>query len=133
MGMSIFVEVNQVGPSTSESIIRSHKVLIDRPEAKGGADQGPMGGEYLLTAFGGCFMSNLLAAAMAREAELSDVKIMVTGELDGNPARFVSIHLDIYANYADRALMEKLVLISERSCICANTLKDSVKLSFVIK
>ena len=32
------------GTSTSEGVARDHRVLIDRPTAKGGLDQGPMGG-----------------------------------------------------------------------------------------
>jgi len=52
--------------STSESALREHRVLVDRPADKGGQDRGPMGGELLLAALGGCFMSNLIAAAAAR-------------------------------------------------------------------
>ena len=59
---NIPVQVNQVGPATAEGHIRTHSVLIDRPEAKGGEDKGAMGGELLLVSLGGCFMSNLLAA-----------------------------------------------------------------------
>ena len=39
---------------------------MDRPEAKGGQNKGPMGGEAMLMGLGGCFMSNPLAAAVAR-------------------------------------------------------------------
>jgi putative redox protein len=44
MANIIEVEVNQVSPATSEAAIRSHRVFIDRPTAKGGEDRGPMGG-----------------------------------------------------------------------------------------
>ena len=60
--MQIQVEVNQLSRSTAEGQARTHRVLVDRPLEKGGEDQGMMGGEYLLVALGGCFMSNLLAA-----------------------------------------------------------------------
>ena len=33
---------------TSEGRVREHRVLVDRPAAKGGHDRGPMGGELLL-------------------------------------------------------------------------------------
>ena len=54
MSHAIEVRVEQVGPSTSKGVARSHTVLIDRPVPKGGADQGPLGGELLLLALGGC-------------------------------------------------------------------------------
>jgi len=66
------IQLRQVSNSTSEATLRTHQVLIDRPAEKGGADMGPMGGELFLAGVGGCFMSNLLAAIRAREAEISD-------------------------------------------------------------
>ena len=130
---NIPVQVNQVGPATAEGHIRTHSVLIDRPEAKGGEDKGAMGGELLLVSLGGCFMSNLLAAIRAREAAISDVKIAINGNLEGNPPHFTAIEMRISADHEDRDLLEKLVTISERSCIVANTLKGSVDLSFVVE
>ena len=129
---NIQVQVNQVSPATSESIIRDHKVLIDRPEAKGGEDRGAMGGELLLASLGGCFMSTLLAAVKARDAEVDNVRISVEGTLDGNPSHFTAIAMNISADYSDKAVMKKLVTIAERSCIVANTLKGSVGLSFEV-
>ena len=130
---NIPVQVNQVGLATAEGHIRTHSVLIDRPEAKGGDDKGAMGGELLLVSLGGCFMSNLLAAIRAREAAISDVKIAINGNLEGTPPHFTAIEMRISANHDDRDLLEKLVTISERSCIVANTLKGSVDLSFVVE
>ncbi len=127
--MDISIQVNQAGPSTSKGLIRNHEVMIDRPESKGGADKGAMGGELLLAALGGCFSSNLLAAITAREAAISDVNITVTGTLDGTPANFSAIDMKVAAEHDDAELLEKLITISERSCIVANTLKDSVKLT----
>src|SRR5579863_9424222 len=66
MAGEIKVQLLQVGDSTTEAAMRTHRVLIDRPGEKGGADAGPMGGELFLASLGGCFMSNLLAAIRAR-------------------------------------------------------------------
>lgn len=130
----IQVKVTQVGPSTSEGVVRDHhRVLVDRPEAKGGADRGAMGGELLLVALGGCFMSTLLAAIRAREAEIDNVRITVDGTLEGNPSHFTRAHMTVAADFEDEALMEKLVTISERSCIVANTLKGAVELTFSVE
>ena len=63
----ISVNLNQVNDATTEAHIRTHDVLIDRPESKGGNDQGAMGGELLLAALGGCFNSNLLLVETERK------------------------------------------------------------------
>ncbi|MBI3461307.1 OsmC family protein [Candidatus Acetothermia bacterium] len=125
----ISVEVRQVGQTTtSEGVARQHKVLVDRPEAKGGLDKGAMGGELLLLAFGGCFMSNLIAAAAARNITVQNLKTVVRGELGSAPPRFDSIILEVHGRCADEDLMRKIIEISERGCIVHNTLKPSVKL-----
>ncbi len=129
----ITVQLNQINDATSEAHIRTHDVLIDRPEAKGGHDQGAMGGELLLAALGGCFNSNLLAAIKARELPIDDITIEVNGNLDGSPSRFDSIEMVVSSAYEDRAELEKLVVISERSCIVANTIKGSVNLTVSVK
>ena len=129
---TIHVQVSQVGPTTSQVVTRDHTILIDRPVAKGGHDQGAIGGELLLASLGGCFMSNLLAAIAAREADIADAQIAIAGTLEGAPARFSAIHMEVTARYQDVALMRKLVTISERSCIVANTLKEAVDLTITI-
>lgn len=132
MANQINAELAQVGASTSEVTIRNHKVLVDRPEAKGGADQGPMGGEYFLAAVGGCFMSNLLAAIKAREAAVSEASVKVVGTLMDAPTRFSAVELTVNAKYQDRELFEKLVEIADRGCIMTNTLRGKLDLSVKI-
>lgn len=126
---TITVNLNQVNDATTAAQIRNHAVDIDRPEAKGGRDQGAMGGELLLASLGGCFNSNLLAAIRARDLDIDDIAIEVSGELAEAPARFASIDMVVKSDYADRAEFEKLVLMSERACIVANTLKSAVDLT----
>ena len=133
MSNVIAVQVIQVGPTTSQGEARGHTVLIDRPQAKGGEDRGAMGGEHILMGLGGCFSSNLLAAISAREALIDNVKIAVSGTVEESPARFSKIHMTVSADYHDRALMEKLVTIAERSCIAANTLAGAVELSVLLE
>jgi putative redox protein len=115
--------VEQAGSSTSNGTVRTHTVVIDRPAAKGGNDRGPMGGEYLLIALGGCFMSNLLAAARTREAEIADARVRVTGTIEGTPERFTAFTLSIAATCEPETL-RKLVTVAERACIVSNTLKQ---------
>lgn len=129
---AITVKMKQTSPTATEGAVRGHLVNIDRPEAKGGTDTGAMGGELLLMSLGGCFMSNLLEAVRTREAAVSDIKIDVVGNLEGTPPRFTAIEMQIAAVHQDTALLEKLVTISERSCIVANSIKDAIDLTFTI-
>jgi len=123
MAKQLQASLEQVGPTTSRAKVRSHTVLVDRPVDKGGADEGPLGGEYQLIALGGCFTSHLLAAIRAREFKISAVKVEVTGTLDGNPERFTEFTLNVSATCDDRVSLSKAVLIAERACQVVNTLK----------
>jgi putative redox protein len=123
------IHLRQTSDSTSEAAIRQHKILIDRPAAKGGEDQGPMGGELFLAAIGGCFTSNLLAAIKAREAAVSNVEVEVTATLADAPARFTAVEVSVSARYSDPQLFEKLVAIADKGCIMMNTLRGKLDLA----
>ena len=129
MGNQVQVQIKQISPSASEGTAREHKTIMDRPAAKGGENRGAMGGEHLLMALGGCFMSNLLAAIQSREAAVSNVNLAIGGTLESAPPHFSAVEMAVSADYGDRELMEKLVTIAEKGCIVANTLKKSVNLS----
>ena len=129
MGQMLEVRVEQDGASSAVGIVRTHRVAIDRPVAKGGTDKGPLGGEYLLVALGGCFMSNLLAAIRAREAKISNIRIAVTAAIEGTPDRVTAMSMTVSAAGADREMLEKLVEIAGRACIVTNTLKLAVPIT----
>jgi putative redox protein len=133
MPRTVSVDVEQVGPSTGQARARSHTVLVDRPVEKGGSDRGPLGGEYLLMSLGGCFLSTLLAAVRTRDADVSNVRVTVTGTIGGVPERFESMEVRVSAHYSDADLMRKLVALAERGCLVTNTLKDAVGLSFSLE
>ena len=133
MSRTITAEVFQVGVSASRGKARIHEVAIDRPVSKGGSDEGPMGGELLLLALGGCFMSNLLAAIASRDASISHVQVTVEAALEGAPEAMTAFTLRVQAHYEDRAVLEKLVTIAERGCIVANTLRQSASLKVVVE
>jgi putative redox protein len=122
---AITITIRQISAAASEAEIRQHRVLIDRPEAKGGSDKGPMGGELFLSAIGGCFMSNLLAAIKARNVEMPGLQTQVTGTLaDNAPARFTTVELCVTADSGDLKTLEHLVGIADRGCIMMNTLRE---------
>ena len=132
MANEMKIQLRQISASTSEATMGRHQVLIDRPTAKGGADAGPMGGELFLAAVGGCFMSNLLAAIRAREAEISDVRVEVVASLADAPARFAGLELRVAAESHDRELLERLVEIADRGCIMMNTLRGKLDVKVLI-
>ncbi len=131
--MAIQVQIRQTSASTSEATIRHHRVLIDRPEAKGGTDAGPMGGELFLAAIGGCFMSNLLAAVKVRDLAITGLLTEVTGQVAGSPDRFVAVDLTVSAEHADQESLEKIVEIADRGCIMMNTLRSTLDLKVRIR
>ena len=129
---TITVNLEQQSPTATLATIRQHEVIIDRPVAKEGTDEGAMGGELLLAALGGCFMSNLLAAIRVRELPIRAVKTAVVGTLAESPSRFASIELQVTAQCDDVALLAKVVTIAERGCLVANTLRPAVDLKITL-
>jgi putative redox protein len=129
MRTQVAVQVVQVGASASEATTRSHTIVMDRPEAKGGQNRGAMGGEVLLMGLGGCFMSNLLAAAAARSMDIEQVRFEITGTLEDAPPRFSAIQIRIFTDFEDKEALRKLITIAERSCVVRNTLKEAVGLT----
>lgn len=126
---TLSVRLHQVRPTTAEATIREHKLLVDRPESKGGDNWGAMGGELLLASLGGCFMSNLFEVVRTREAPVKKISTTVTGTLEGTPARFTTIDLHVRAETDDAEAFQKFVTIAERACIVANTLKPGVTIT----
>jgi putative redox protein len=129
---TLSAEIRQQGTTTSRGQVRTHTVLVDRPLAKGGSDHGPMGGELLLIALGGCFLSNLLAAIRTRESSVDAIEIVVDGRIEGTPERMTHFRLNVRARYDDRAEMEKLLIIAERGCIVSNTLRGTAPIEVVL-
>jgi putative redox protein len=129
MGQTLEARVEQDGASSAVGIVRTHRVAIDRPVGKGGTDKGPLGGEYLLVSLGGCFMSNLLAAIRARDADVSNLRIALSATVESAPDRVTAIAMNVAADGADRKMLEKLVDIAGRACIVTNTLKLAVPIT----
>lgn len=130
--MQVKARLTQVSASTSMAAARQHTSLVDRPASKGGEDRGPMGGELLLMGVGGCFMSNLLAAGVAKGIALHEAAVDVSAELEGTPARFTTVHLSVSGGTSDRAAMQEMIEIAEAGCIAVNTIKGSATVSVAL-
>ena len=123
MSTTFKATIEHVNVTTSRATVRTHTSLVDRGVAKGGLDLGPAGGEYMLVSLGGCFVSHLLGAIRAREAAMTDVRVAVTGTLDGTPERFTAFTMDVSATCADAALARKLITVAARACQVTSTLR----------
>jgi putative redox protein len=124
MATTFTATVEHVNLTTSRATVRTHTALVDRGLAKGGLDLGPAGGEYMLVSLGGCFLSHLLAAIRSRDAAMSQVKVAVTGTLDGTPERFTAFTMNVTASCPDPDLARKLVVVAARACQVSNTLRQ---------
>ena len=126
---TVTVNVDQLDHTASQGTARNHTLIMDRPEAKGGQNKGPMGGEALLMGLGGCFLSNLFAAAASRDIELTNTRVEINGEVADTRPRYIDIHMKVTANCSAPEQLTKLVTIAERGCIAANTLVNAVNLT----
>lgn len=126
------VKVEQISNTASKGNARGHELILDRPEAKAGTNAGMMGGEAVLIGLGGCFMSNLLAAAKARNIELKNARADIEGDLADAPSRFTAIRMSVSALCNPPEELSKLVTIADRGCIASNTLRAAVELSIKV-
>ena len=124
MSTTFKATIEHVNGTTSRATVRTHTSLVDRGVAKGGLDLGPAGGEYMLVSLGGCFTSHLLAAIRARDVAVTDVRVAVTGTLDGTPERFTAFTMDVSAHCDDAELVRKLITMAGRACQVVNTLRQ---------
>jgi len=124
MATTFTANIEHVNLTTSRATVRTHTFLVDRGVAKGGLDLGPAGGEYMLVSLGGCFLSHLLAAIRARDAAMTNVRVAVTGTLDGTPERFTAFTMNVSAACADADLAKKLLVIAARACQVSSTVRQ---------
>ena len=131
MSTTFKATIEHVNHTTSRATVRTHTCLVDRGIAKGGLDLGPAGGEYMLVSLGGCFTTHLLAAIRAREAAMTQVKVEVTGTMDGLPEQFVTFTIDVTAECGDMEQARRLVIIAARGCQVSTTLRKVTRMTFI--
>lgn len=102
------------------------KIITDRPIEKGGEGNGILGGKYFLTGIGGCFSSNLFAAANSREVKIDGLVLDISATIsDDLPKHFSKVDIFISYEYcSDEKMLEKLIIIAEKACIAINTIKN---------
>ena len=109
--MSFEVEVrNTHGRAASIGSAGPYTLVVDRPADAGGQGLGFNGGQLLYLAIGGCVSNDLFREASARGIRLTDVRIRVVGDFDGDPpvCRDVSYDVEV-AGEASRDELEELI------------------------
>ena len=105
-------------------------IIIDRPVSKGGNGEGLMGGQYLLTGIGGCFCSNLIASAAARDLILENLEVQITALISEDKTKhFCKIDLKVNCDCSDNKLLNKVILIAKKACIAINTLNMDTEIN----
>lgn len=121
----ISIILNQFSPTAMKLQDQNFNIIIDRPIQKGGAGKGLMGGQHLLLGIGGCFCSTLFAATNSRDIKIIGLQVNIIATIENAPKRFSNITLEVsYKKCSHPEEFNKLLKISENSCISINTLKN---------
>ena len=109
--MSFEVEFrNTHGQAASIGSAGPYTLVIDRPADVGGQGLGFNGGQLLYLAIGGCVSNDLFREAGARGIRLTQVRVRVVGEFEGDPAVSQDVSYDVeVAGEASREQLEELV------------------------
>jgi uncharacterized OsmC-like protein len=60
---------------------------------------------------------------------MTNVKVELTGTLDGSPERFTAFTVNVTGDCADADLARKLITIAERACQVMNTLRQAAPIA----
>lgn len=98
-----------------EGTVRGHRVDVDKPEAKGGSDAGPMPTEHYLVALASCTMMATRRVAEKRGVDVEGLRAVAEMTFDGSRADTISLtlHPDSEASPDDWATVARL---AGRSC-----------------
>jgi len=128
MATGMKITLTQTSPTGTQSDIRGHKLLCDRPTEKGGGDTGPLGGEHFLFGLAGCFSSNLLGAIPEHDSPLAGIQVDVEATF-AEDNRISAVNLKVSAAEGDKAALERCVAAAEANCILVNTLRSVVDIT----
>ncbi|MGH2707718.1 MAG: OsmC family protein [Actinomycetota bacterium] len=109
--------------------VRVFEVQADEPPDCGGADAGPTPTELFLSSLASCFAMAVAHAARKRGVELADLAVRVRGHYQG--LRFNSIVVEVLSSHP-REELEALVQRARSYCYVSNTLRNEVRLDFVV-
>jgi uncharacterized OsmC-like protein len=77
---------NVAGEAAAIGSAGPYTLVVDRPQGGGGRGLGFNGGQLLHLAIGGCVSNDLFREASARGIALTNVRVLVSGDFNGEPA-----------------------------------------------
>ena len=87
-------ETQWMGKMQFNALVNGHTVIMDAPERVGGEDLGPIPKPFVLSALSGCTGMDVVALLRKAGKELSDLNIIVTGEISKQaPIEYVAINV----------------------------------------
>lgn len=109
------VTVVGTSPVATRATAREHEFAIDKPEAAGGEDAGPMASEYFAAALASCQLTTATKIAAKRRQRLDVSAIRAEVHLDGGLISKVVLDLDVRGTVAPDEL-DTILRLTERSC-----------------
>lgn len=98
-----------------------HTIVVDRADGvAGGKGIGFNGGQLLALAIGGCFCNDLRYVAHDMGAQISEISVTVTVELDGKPLVAKSALMQVSLRTDDGTEPETIIEAAKRICTVSN-------------
>ena len=120
------------GTRAAVGVSGSHSVIADRPEGKdGGLGLGFNGGELLALAIGGCFCNDLQAIADELGVAITELRVSVTIDFDGQPSRASTARMAVDCTLADGSDPAPLIERAKAITTIGNSLRTGVPLEIV--
>jgi putative redox protein len=109
--MSVEVEFrNTHGQAASIGSAGPYTLVVDRPADAGGQGLGFNGGQLLYLAIGGCVSNDLFREASTLGIQLTQVRVRVEGDFDGDPAVSQDVVYDVeIAGEASHEQLKELI------------------------
>jgi len=139
----ITVDAKQVSGFTIEATARNHKVIIDQPEASGGANAGPNPLEYQFFSLASCIITIGHIVAKQRHLPVRCIEVHVEGDVDtevfmgkspANRAGFQGIRLvtrvDADMTQAEKEQFNKDV---DARCPISDNLHNITPIEFIVE
>jgi uncharacterized OsmC-like protein len=118
------------GPASVQVMMRSHRLVQDKPAASGGQDQGPMASELLLAALLACQHSTFVKVAAKRRVA-ADIR-KLDGEMDFRDGDITRLRvLFTLATDAADEQVATVLRLTDKACTISQALKVPVEASFV--
>lgn len=87
-------ETQWMGKMQFNALVNGHTIIMDAPERVGGEDLGPIPKPFVLSALSGCTGIDVVALLRKAGKELTDLNIIVTGEISKQaPIEYVAINV----------------------------------------